>query len=465
MSDPLSKMQLMAQTGPVLAVNNREEVSGRADWTDLLQQDRGRFESHVYNCEIALENAPELAGKIRLNSFAEQIEAAGELPWDRSSPSGKIEDGDIIAFQSWLNRHGMKPSKETAFDAMVLVGQKNRFNPLQDYLKTVGSAWDGVQRLGGVLLDLMDVEQTGFSSAAMKRWMISAVARAIEPGCKVDTMVVLEGKQGARKSSLLAVLAVKGDWFLETLKPIAGDSKAAQEQLPGKWLVEMAELSTLKGSKAPQAKAFISTATDNRRASYGKIAKDYPRGCVFAGTTNETSWLQDSTGGRRFWPLAIGDQVDLDGIKEIVDQLWGEAFSLYQQGEQWWLTDEEEELAGKVQDSRRQRDELESVISEYIDTIIDHNKKAGVTTIRIGRSDLKDYLSGIGFSGRGERQVMDGRIAKAIQTLPGRFTMLPDRKTVYGPGRENKGRKQDCWEAMDADYVAEVLPTLLIEDF
>ena len=80
-----------------------------------------------------------------------------------------------------------------------------------------------------------------------------------------------------------------------------------------------------------------------------KIAKDYPRGCVFAGTTNETSWLQDSTGGRRFWPLAIGDQVDLDGIKEIVDQLWGEAFSLYQAGEQWWLTDEEEALAEKAQ--------------------------------------------------------------------------------------------------------------------
>lgn len=465
MSDALSKMELMGQSRPVLAVDNSEAMSGRADWTDLLHSDRGRPESHIYNCEIALENAPALAGKIRLNSFAKQVEAVEDLPWDRSSPSGKVNDRDIIAFQSWLNQHGMKPSKETAFDSMVLVGQKNRFHPVQDYLKRVGSQWDGIPRLETELLDLMGVEKTGFSTAAMKRWMISAIARAMKPGCKVDTMVVLEGKQGARKSSLLSVLAVNPDWFLETLKPIAGDSKAAQEQLPGKWIVEMAELSTLKGSKAPQAKAFISTATDNRRASYGKIAEDYPRGCVFAGTTNETSWLQDSTGGRRFWPLAIGDRVDLDGIKKIVDQLWGEAFSLFQAGEQWWLTDEEEALAEKAQGARRQRDELESVISEYIETIIDHNKKAGVTTIRIGRSDLKDHLSGLGFVGRGERQVMDGRIAKAIQTLPGRFTLLVDRKVVYGPGRENKGRKQDCWEAMDADYVAEVLPTLLIEDF
>ena len=91
MSDALSKMELMGQSRPVLAVDNSEAMSGRADWTDLLQSDRGRRESHIYNCEIALENAPALAGKIRLNSFAEQVEAVDDLPWDRSSPSGKVE--------------------------------------------------------------------------------------------------------------------------------------------------------------------------------------------------------------------------------------------------------------------------------------------------------------------------------------------------------------------------------------
>jgi predicted P-loop ATPase len=173
----------------------------------------------------------------------------------------------------------------------------------------------------------------------MKRFLVSAVARVMNPGCKVDTVLVLVGKQGAKKSTFFAELA-KG-WFLDSAIDI--HSKDAYEQLRRGWIIEWSELEALRRSRDASAiKAFVTSQVDVYRPAYGRVAKEHPRQCVFVGTTNDQEFLSDPTGNRRWWPLAVKDSIDIKTLRAIRDQIWAEAVELYLANEQHWLTDEEE---------------------------------------------------------------------------------------------------------------------------
>ena len=221
-------------------------------------------------------------------------------------------------------------------EVIAEIADAHRIHPVRDYLTSL--KWDGIERLDMWLVDFLGAEDTLYVRAIGRRWLISAVARAIKPGVKADHMLVLEGPQGILKSSALATLCHDDSWFLEDLRDIHG--KDALMQFGGKWLVEIAELQSFRGADNSRLKAFISTRTDNYRPPYARVGQDFPRSVVLAGSVNEDQYLKDATGGRRFWCFACGT-IDIDGLAEARDQLWAEAAAAYAAKENWWLDNSE----------------------------------------------------------------------------------------------------------------------------
>jgi putative DNA primase/helicase len=224
-----------------------------------------------------------------------------------------------------------------------------------------GLEWDGHERIGTWLVNYLRAEDTPYTRAVGRKFLISAVARAMAPGCKVDTMLVLEGKQGIGKSQTLQALAEP--WVLEELGDMK--SKDSKQEIQGHWFVEVSELDAMKRNEVETIKAFIAKKVDTFRPSYGRYSKRYPRQFVLIGTTNSDSYLRDHTGNRRFWPV-LCREADLDALRRHRDQLWAEALVAYRQDHVWWLEGEETALAGDEQAQRFESDVWQDAVNKYL---------------------------------------------------------------------------------------------------
>jgi predicted P-loop ATPase len=207
------------------------------------------------------------------------------------------------------------------------------------------------------------------------------VARVYRPGCKVDTMLILEGLQGIGKSSLFALLG--GEWYTDDVAEL--DTKDAPLGTRGKWIIEFAELDSMAKALPSKIKAFISRATDHFRLPYDRRAGDFPRECVFCGTINVGTYLRDETGGRRFWPAEC-KWIDLKALRRDRDQLWAEAKARFESGTHWWLdTPELVKAAGEEQDQRFDDD----VWVEPVATWLMARTDTSIAEILIGAIDKK----------------------------------------------------------------------------
>lgn len=298
------------------------------------------------NAVEILSHHPAWAGVLGFNEFTRRRVVLKPIPGTKTGHGRNLEDDDATAVLSWFNRNGFpKATATVAVAAVHAVARRNSFDPLQDYLKSL--TWDGTPRISEWLATYCGAESTDYTREAGRRWLISAIARAFKPGCKADHMLVLEGEQGARKSSALAALAGP-EWFSDALPPM--NTKDASSYLRGRWIVEVAELEAMR-REMDAVKAFISRQVESYRPAYGREEVDEPRRCIFAGTTNKDAWLRDETGGRRFWPVRVGT-IDLDAIKRDRGQLWAEAVAAYRTGEDWWMQGDVEAEARKQQGAR-----------------------------------------------------------------------------------------------------------------
>jgi predicted P-loop ATPase len=240
-------------------------------------------------------------------------------------------------------------------------------DPLKDYFARLRGTWDGTPRASSWLSTMLGVVPSDYSAAVGQRWVISAVARALEPGCKVDYVLVLEGAQGVGKSTALARLCPSRDLFFDDDLPI-GDKDAAQA-IRGKWIVELGELAALSRHDLSVIKSFVTRAVDTYRQSFGRTARDFPRRSVFAATTNEAEYLKDPTGNRRWWPARVAEThpIELWLIEQDRDQLWAEALALYEQGAPRFLeTAELAHAARTEQAAREQGDPWEEHIAAWL---------------------------------------------------------------------------------------------------
>jgi len=299
---------------------------------------------------------------------------------------------------------------QSVFNELALdEAQRNDFDPLEAYL--TGLRWDGVARLDGFLSHYLGAEDTALNAEFGTRSLIGAVRRAMQPGTKHDTMLVLEGPQGARKSSAVAALCPDPHWFTDGLK-LDDAAREVIEQSAGKWIVEVAELGGMKKADVDNLKAMLSRATDSARLAYGRQKQDRPRRFIMFGTVNPgaNGFLKDGTGNRRFWICPVG-QIDMDAIKRDRDQLWAEAVHRHRAGEQNWLSDSFAVDAETVADQRREdvpwADALRELLDGYSETTASNAlAKIGVSLERQDRSaqmQVAEALKEIGFK-KGNKQ-------------------------------------------------------------
>ena len=337
-------------------------VSINKSWpTRLLRPhaDAGPY-AVVTNAMIAFRHSPEWDGALAYDIFRQQTVMVKH--WGTRTDPYVWQDADDVVAAEWLQKNGIMVSPSVAAQAVEAVAKENPFHPVRDYLASL--VWDGTERCSSWLTTYLGVEETNYTIAIGSKWLVSAVARVMKPGSKADHMLVLEGGQGARKSTALRTLA--GDEFFTDDVSALG-TKDSVIQLRGHWIVELAELDALRSAKdVAKVKAFLARQVDNIRPPYGRRNVKLPRESVFCGTVNTSTYLIDETGGRRFWPVKVG-KIDLRALERDRDQLWAEAKLRYLGGEDWWLDDAADiRLAEAEQAERYEPGQWDEIIAEYV---------------------------------------------------------------------------------------------------
>jgi predicted P-loop ATPase len=226
------------------------------------------------------------------------------------------------------------PPKELFEDVLTDIAYLNRFHPVREWLDTV--EWDGRPRIDNWLVYYGGAENTAFNRAVGRVFLVAGVRRVRRPGCKFDTMLVLEGPQGRNKSQAAEALAMKRHWFTDGLS-LDADPKVVIEQTKGSWIIEFAELTGMHTRGLERIKAFLSRNVDKARAAYGRRAQAIPRQFVGIGTTNDRQYMRKDE--RRLWPVLI-HRFDLDALRRDVPQLWAEAAHYEAEGEEITLQED-----------------------------------------------------------------------------------------------------------------------------
>jgi predicted P-loop ATPase len=335
-------------------------------WESGIKADKkGVILNTVNNTHLFLSNHKDMRGVLKFNRFTSNVDILSRPPWTKSPENypRRLQEVDIIRAAAWLETEGFASSTaSTVYACLISAAQINTYDPLMNYLMRL--TWDGKPRVKTLLSSAFGAQDTPYSQAVSAKFLVGAVARALQPGCKMDNMLILEGPQGIKKSTAIAELFGR-DWFTDELADLG--SKDAGLQVQGVWAIEMAELTTLNRSEYNRAKDFLSRQIDRFRAPYAKIPEAHKRRCVFIGTVNpEDGYLRDPTGARRFWPVKCGD-IDLAFIKENRDQIWAEAAALYGDGERWWFDKTDDVDPAVEQQERYDEDPWSNQVLEYME--------------------------------------------------------------------------------------------------
>lgn len=335
----------------------------------------------LQNFRLLLQYEKRFSGVFAWNDFAKEVYIMRRPPWDISGHAGKwkprpMNDPDVVSTTCWLEYCGMSPKVNDVGKVIQSVAQHNSFNPVTEALDRL--EWDGQPRLMGGdtnagqryapwLVRYLGAENKPINGVFGLKWMISAVARAYTPGCKVDTMLVLEGPQGLKKSTALRAISdglVPGV-FTDEISDVG--SKDAAMQMQGTLIVEISELDALRKAEVSTLKAWLSRQTDRFRRPYGKVVETIHRTSVFAGTVNPSGsgYLKDPTGARRIWPVACGE-IDLELLRQDAPQLWAEAKHYFMEGWAWWLEGEETGYARQEQAARYEHDPWADMINRHL---------------------------------------------------------------------------------------------------
>jgi Virulence-associated protein E/Domain of unknown function (DUF3854) len=419
----------LAKNGPEafyeLLANARKLVEN-GGWKDSLlrgrprgKEEKGPILSNLSNCVMALRLAPEWSGVLAYNALKGEIEIKSPAPFGKK-PGTAWADHDNSHVAMWLQSQGINVPSTLAAEAVDVVCRDETFNPLLEYLDSL--EWDGVPRLGTGASRYFGSEKE-IHNIFFKKWMISAVARAKEPGCKADCALILEGIQGKKKSTALNALA--GDEFFSDQIATLG-SKDASMATRGVWVVELAELESMHRAEIGAVKAFLSVRFDRFRPPYGRQLVTWPRSCVFAGSVNDSRWLRDPTGGRRFWPIKCA-LLNTKALEDDRGQLWAEAVSEYLDGKPWWIEDDATIAAAEEEQlDRYQGGVWDAIIAEWLvnPTQRMQSDRNGYSTpiepftSKVGSVTSADILThAIGKDVRNWKRDDEMNVAAALQTL------------------------------------------------
>ena len=346
-----------------------EDHPGAENWREKLKvTDKGGIAQTIENVVTILRHDPQFCGCLALNEMDHNIAARRDLPWRKVDGASQWIDADDAALRYHLEKVYGISSKDKIFDAVNVVASENRFHPVRDYLG--GLAWDGVPRVETLLIDYLGAEDTEYTRAVTRKALTAAVARVYRPGCKFDYMLTIRGQQGLGKSALIGKLG--GAWFSDSFTTLQG--KDAYEQVQGVWIMEVGELAGMRKAEAETIKLYISKQVDRFRPAYGRRLQEFPRQCIFIGTTNETQFLRDSTGNRRFWVVDTPNKPTHDMwtelTPEVIGQIWAEAVQIYLKGEELYLPRELEAAAREIQETYEEENPRAGIVAEYLDRLL-----------------------------------------------------------------------------------------------
>lgn len=366
-------------------------------WKGRLASSKQGYKKTITNLMLCLQGIGELGNTIRWNELAQRAEWNGH----------PIEDSHLVDIRLILEANDFEPAKDDIFSAVMRHAKDNAFHPVRDYLRTL--KWDGTPRLDHWLHTCLGAPNSRFVSAVGRKTLIAAVARAFKPGCKVDTVLVLEGPQGIRKSS--AISSLFGPTHTVDSVNLFDQHNKMVMNMMGAWCVELAEFIAITKRDENMVKGMLSMRLDKVVLPYAKIASEHPRQCVFIGTINpgEAGYLTDSTGNRRYWPVPVV-KADLELLEDRRDQIWAEAYRAFLADEPWWLSPEEEALASAQVADREEYDVWDEILSEKLNSVGVRSTSIGAALQAIGvpneRMDRKarDRVAGslrrIGFTSK-----------------------------------------------------------------
>ena len=335
----------------------------------LLKNKQGAYLPCLSNAVAILTHHESWHNVIAFDAFGGRVVKMKPPPWLEGTTPDNNELGDWTRSDSsraavWITREYNCPvPSHIVEEAVQVIADLWSIHPVRDWLNE--QQWDRKARIDDFLVRLAGAKDTPYVRAVTKNFFLSAVARVFQPGKKVDAMLILEGEQDAGKSTLFRILASDAWFFDSAFDP---GSKDSYQVLRRKWLIEWAELDGLTRAEISRVKAFMSSPQDTYRASYAKQAIDVPRQCIFVGTVNPdgAGYLNDPTGERRFWPVAVG-KIDLKTVRAEREQLWAEAVLRYRQNEKWHLRDTKlVEAAARETESRRIRDPWEADVRSWL---------------------------------------------------------------------------------------------------
>jgi predicted P-loop ATPase len=341
--------------------------NGHADESEWLarcmRDDKGHVLSNLANVMLALRNDSALREMLAYDEMFCGEVLLREINGTACAKPRPVTDVDATAIQEILQWKGLtRAGKDTVHQAVDLRARERAFHPVRDYLNSL--RWDGTPRINTWLTTYLGAEDTEYTRAIGRMFLVACVARIFQPGCQADYMLILEGDQGESKTNMCRTLG--GEWFSENLPDIKTAGKDVSQHLRGKWIIEVAELDAMSRAEDSQLKSFLTRTVERYRRSYGRKEVNEPRQCLFVGTINKSIYLHDETGGRRYWGVGTGI-IKLDDLKRDRDQLFAEAVQLYRDHAQWWPDKEfEREHIKPEQDKRFEADPWEDPIVKYL---------------------------------------------------------------------------------------------------
>lgn len=338
---------------------------GEGNWRDRYVRARGAPVACVANVMLVLHEHAQWQGVLGFDEFAQRVVKRQPAPYDPEDLELPAEwtDVDDTRAGAWIaRREGWVPSSSMIAEAANEAAHAASFHPVRDWLRELRH--DGTPRLDHWLVDLMGVQDTPYARRVGRYFLIGLCMRVLRPGCKFDYCLVLEGLQGKGKSTALSILG--GKWFSDTELDLA--HKDSMSYIRGKWLHEFSELGSLARTEELRQKSFLSRQVDEFRPTYGRREIRCPRQVGFAGTTNQWQWNKDPTGGRRFWPVEVGD-IYAEGLAAVREQLFAEAFAAALAGERYWPdADEQRDLFDPEQLAREAPDAFAELLGSWLDS-------------------------------------------------------------------------------------------------
>lgn len=328
-----------------------EEVD--KEWQTSLDVDKtGAINATAYNVKIIVANDPRLRGALAYNelsrkpvlvkSFSTRVPGGARFALKDPDDGDPWQDVHSFELSAMLSAPSGKSFRgyDTVFGGGHIIGavmasaMQRSFHPIRQKLVECYETWkksDRRKRVETLFIDMLGCEDNIYTREAARNFFVGAVMRVFEPGSKMDFVPILQGGQGARKTSFFACLAYNR-WHTEFRADLS-DARQVMERITGFWIVEMGELASVRKSEVEDLKIAVAATHDTARAAYARFAETVARSNVFVGTTNAEQYLRDPTGNRRFWPIQItkteDDPIDIDLLAEIRDLLWGEAVAMY----------------------------------------------------------------------------------------------------------------------------------------